>query len=104
MALPLDLSSLKHERIVSFFKTKLFLSKLIMCKVKGDITTRFVRHVENNNAQSTTAHNMSYYTANTLIRRRKWREENNMVDPNSNQEKFYYVYSCDLDTNLELKV
>ena len=27
-----------------------------------------------------------------------------MVDPNSNQEKFYYVYSCDLDTNLELKV
>lgn len=27
-----------------------------------------------------------------------------MVDPNSSQEKFYYVYSCDLDTNLELKV
>ncbi|RMX58215.1 hypothetical protein pdam_00000159 [Pocillopora damicornis] len=27
-----------------------------------------------------------------------------MVDPNSNQEKFYYVYSSDLDTNLELKV
>ncbi|KAK2567164.1 Phosphatidylinositol 3-kinase catalytic subunit type 3 [Acropora cervicornis] len=27
-----------------------------------------------------------------------------MVDPNSSQERFYYVYSCDLDTNLELKV
>ena len=28
----------------------------------------------------------------------------NMVDPNSSQERFSYVYSCDLDTNLELKV
>ncbi|CAH3041450.1 unnamed protein product [Porites lobata] len=27
-----------------------------------------------------------------------------MVDPNSSQERFSYVYSCDLDTNLELKV